>query len=156
MSSIRHGPGPPFYHPSHGSGGSGQFERRTSSTDQRQHQPDVSQNPYARQDVERRSDVGFDGNVGDGSRADRVCGLRPSCVTPTQPHKRHNGTPTSFHRGTSYMGSRDPNGPMQFGYDDEGATGLARDKAASSVCTRTRDRVLLARCLMRVRDPYSV
>ena len=39
---------------------------------------------------------------------------------------------------------------------DMWGTGLARDKAASSVCTRTRDRVLFARCLMRVRDPYSV
>ena len=34
MASIRHGPGPPFYHPSHGSGGTGQFERSTSSTTQ--------------------------------------------------------------------------------------------------------------------------
>ena len=35
----------------------------------------------------------------------RVCGLRPSCVTPMQPHRRHSATPSSFHRGTNFMGS---------------------------------------------------
>ena len=45
MASIQHGTGPLFYYPSHGSGGSGHSERSTSSTIQRQHQPDANQYP---------------------------------------------------------------------------------------------------------------
>ena len=95
MSLIQHGAGPPYYHPQHGSGGMGQIERSTSNPTQHQRQPDVNWNPIVTYGVERRSDVGFDGSIGDGSKADRVCGLRPSCVTPTQPHRRHSATPSS-------------------------------------------------------------
>ena len=76
----------------------GQIERSTSNPTQHQRQPDVNWNPIVTYGVERRSDVGFDGSIGDGSKADRVCGLRPSCVTPTQPHRRQSATPSSSQR----------------------------------------------------------
>ena len=121
MDLIRYGPGPPQYHPQHGSGGMGQSERSTSNTTQHQRQPDVNWNPIVRHGIERQSDAGFNGFIGDGSKADRVRGLRPSCITPTQPHRRHSATPSSSQRGTSYSGHHDPGGMMHFGYDDGGA-----------------------------------
>ena len=121
MNHIRHGPGPPIYHPQHGSGGFGHIDQGTSSTSQRQHYPDVKQNPIVTYGVERQSDAGFNGTIGDGTKADRVCGLRPSCLTPMQPHRRLSATPSSFQHGTNFMGSRGPTGMSQYGGGDEGA-----------------------------------
>ena len=143
MSLIQHGAGPPYYHPQHGSGGMGQIERSTSSSTQHQRQPDVNWNPSVTYGVERRSDVGFDGSIGDGSKADRVCGLRPSCVTPTQPHRRHSATPSSIQHGTSYRGNQHPSGMTHFGYDDGGASNTAgccngilpRSRQSTDPCT---------------------
>ena len=73
--------GPPYYHPQHGSGGTGQIERSPSSTTQHQRQPDVNWNPIVTHGVERQSNTGYNGTIGDGTKADRVCGLRPSCLT---------------------------------------------------------------------------
>ena len=139
MDYIRHGPGPPLYHPQHGSGGMGQSERSTSNTTQHQRQPDVNWNPIVKHGIERQLDAGFNGFIGDGSKADRVCGLRPSCITPTQPHRRHSATPSSSQRGTSYSGHHDPGGMMHFGYDDGGATITARQSLEP---TRERARSL--------------
>ena len=133
MSHTRYGPGPPHYHLQHGSGGLGQSERSTSNTVQHQRYPNVNENPVVRFGVEQQSDVGYSGVIGDGSGADRVCGLRPSCITPTQPHRRHSATPSSSQRGTSYSGNQDPGGMMHFGYDDGGATITARRTCSSLV-----------------------
>ena len=118
MNHIRHGPGPPIYHPQHGSGGMGQVERSTSSTAQHQRFPDVSGNHIVTFDVERQSNAGFSGTIGDGSKADRVCGLRPSFATPTQPHRRHSVSPSSFQHGTNSMGTRGPDNQTQYGNDE--------------------------------------
>ena len=99
----------------------GQSERSTSNTVQHQRYPNVSENPVVRFGVEQQSDAGFSGIIGDGSRADRVCGLRPSFATPMQPHKRHSATPTSIQRGTNFRSSHDSSDVMQLGYDDGGA-----------------------------------
>ena len=95
----------------------GQVERSTSSTAQHQRFPDVSGNHIVTFDVERQSNAGFSGTIGDGSKADRVCGLRPSFATPTQPHRRHSISPSSFQHGTNSMGTRGPDYQTQFGDD---------------------------------------
>ena len=117
----------------------GQFERSTSSTTQHQRQPDVIQESIGRYDVERQSNTGYNGSVGDGSRADRVCGLRPSCATPMQPHRRHTSAPSSFQRDASYMGSRCSSGTTQLGHDDGSATYTASQSFGP---TRAQPRLL--------------
>ena len=139
MDHIRHGPGPPHYHLQHGSGGTGQVERSTSTTTQHHRYQDVSGNPVVRFGVEQQSDVGYSGIIGDGSRADRVCGLRPSFATPMQPHKRHSATPTSIQRGTNFSSSHNSSDVMQLGYDDGDAADAAKQSFGP---TRERPRSL--------------